>query len=73
MNEFDLIASTMVEREYQLTIQHNHLTMKWYAYFARKGAQTFLFDDEKHWETESDTPTEAIKKLAARYSTPNMV
>lgn len=59
---FDYLADQLVEKRYQLRVEHNHSTMKWYAYFAGKD-QRGLFDDDDDWKTESDTPTEAIKKL----------
>jgi len=37
MNEFDRLADDLVERQYQLRVEHNHSTMRWYAYYARKG------------------------------------
>ena len=63
MNEFDEIADELVERQYQLRIEHNHGDMKWYAYYARKGSTVNLFDKDEHRSTMADTPTEALKKL----------
>lgn len=66
MTDFDKLADNLVERKYQLRIEHNHGDMKWYAYYARKGAEVNLFDEgyeEEHRQTMSDTPTEALKKL----------
>lgn len=60
---FDEIADELVEKKYQLRIEHNHSDMKWYAYYARKGSTVNLFDEEEHTLTMSDTPTEALKKL----------
>jgi len=65
--KFDKLANELVEKHYQLRIEHNHSTMKWYAYYARKGATVDLFDDDRHWLTESETPTGALAKLKAEY------
>lgn len=62
MNEFDILADKLVEKKYQLRVEHNHSDMKWYAYYAGRN-QKNLFDDDIDWETGSDSPTEAIKKL----------
>lgn len=59
---FDALADGLVEKHYQLRIEHNHGDMKWYAYYAGK-EQRRLFEDDRDWETGSDTPTEAIIKL----------
>jgi len=59
----DLIANKLVENEYQLRVEHNHGTMKWYAYYGGKTNRD-LFDNDEDWKTESDTPTEALRKLA---------
>lgn len=60
---FDELAEELIERKYQLRIEHNHGDMKWYAYYARKGATVRLFDEDAHWQTGSNTPTEALQKL----------
>lgn len=62
MNEFDKLAHELIEKKYQLRIEHNHGDMKWYAYYAGR-EQRLLFDEEKDNYTASDTPTEALKKL----------
>lgn len=59
---FDDRADYLVEKKYQLRVEHNHSTMKWYAYYAGKD-QRGLFDNDIDWYTESDTPTGAIEKL----------
>lgn len=63
MNEFDKLADDLIERQYQLRVEHNHSDMHWYAYYARRGGEKKLFDEDQDWETGSDTPTEALKKL----------
>lgn len=68
MNEFDKIADEMIERKYQLRIEHNHSDMKWYAYYAGSGQRSLFESDlygsgEDDWKTTSDTPTEALRKL----------
>jgi hypothetical protein len=60
--DFDELADDLVERRYQLRIEHNHGDMKWYAYYSGKAGRQ-LFEEDKDWETMSDTPTEALKKL----------
>lgn len=68
MNEFDELAEQMVERKYQLRIEHNHTDMKWYAYYAQRG-QRNLFESDPYsngdddWKTAADTPTEALNNL----------
>lgn len=52
----------LVERRYQLRLEHNHGDMKWYAYYAGKN-QRQLFDNDIDWETGSSTPHEAVDKL----------
>lgn len=60
--DFDTKADELVEKKYQLRVEHNHRDMKWYAYYAGKD-QRGLFDDDIDWHTGSDTPTEALDKL----------
>lgn len=55
---------SLVEFRYQLRLEHNHSDMKWYAYYAGK-EQRLLHDKEIDWQTASDTPYEAVKKLDA--------
>jgi hypothetical protein len=62
MSEFDNLAQEVIERKRQLRIEHNHMDMKWYAYYADRELMN-LFDDDAHWLTMSDTPTEALRKL----------
>ena len=66
---FDELADQLVEKHYQLRIEHNHGTMMWYAYYAGK-SQRSLFDDDQDWETQSHTPTEALEKLQALQTNP---
>jgi isocitrate dehydrogenase len=56
------LLDNMVEKRYQLRLEHNHGDMKWYAYYAGK-EQRQLFDKEIDWKTGSDTPLEALEKL----------
>ncbi len=68
VNDFDKLADGLVEKHYQLRVEHNHSTMKWYAYYAGKGnRQLFesdLYNEGEHdWLTGADTPTEALQKL----------
>jgi hypothetical protein len=63
MNDFDKLADELVEKKYQLRIEHNHSDMKWYAYYSGKNSHIELFDEQDHTLTMSDTPTEAIQKL----------
>lgn len=63
MEYFDQLADELIEKKYQLRIEHNHSDMKWYAYYAGKLCQKQLFDDDDDWVTGSDTPTEALMKL----------
>lgn len=68
MNEFDKLADELIERKYQLRVEHNHSDMKWYAYYSRRGQRTLFENDlygsgEDDWKTASDTPTEALAKL----------
>jgi hypothetical protein len=58
----DKLLDDLVEKKYQLRLEHNHSDMKWYAYYAGK-AQRQLFDEDVDWETGSDTPLEAVTKL----------
>jgi hypothetical protein len=60
--EFDILAEDLIEKKYQLRVEHNHGDMKWYAYYAGKGERC-LFDYDGGWETGSDTPTDALLKL----------
>lgn len=62
MNEFDELADGLIERKYQLRVEHNHGDMKWYAYYSRREGKE-LFDEDEDWLTASETPTEALKKL----------
>lgn len=59
---FDKLADNLIEKRYQLRIEHNHGDMKWYAYYAGKENRQ-LFDDDIDWETASDTPTGALENL----------
>lgn len=63
INDFDKLADELVEKKYQLRVEHNHGDMKWYAYYARKGSTVQLFDLDEHHYCFGDTPTEALKKL----------
>lgn len=65
MHELDTLADELLEKHYTLRIEHNHSDMKWYAYYAGKENRQ-LFDNEKDWETGSDTPTEALLKLKTK-------
>lgn len=56
------LLDTLVEKRYQLRLEHNHGDMKWYAYYAGKECRQ-LFDKEIDWETGGDTPNEALEKL----------
>lgn len=60
---FDTLAETLVEKRYQLRVEHNHKDMKWYAYYAGKNSYIELFDESYHSYTAADTPTEALKNL----------
>lgn len=60
---FDILADNLVEKKYQLRIEHNHYDMQWYAYYAGRDERR-LFDDDIDRETASKTPTEALRKLA---------
>lgn len=62
-NELDRLANELVERKYQLRVEHNHGDMQWYAYYARKGATVNLFDEDEHRGTMASTPTEALRNL----------
>lgn len=62
MNKFDKLAEDMTERKYNLRIEFNHSTMKWYAYYAGREMRS-LFDYEYDWLTAADTPTEALIHL----------
>lgn len=62
MNEFDKLADELLERRYQLRVEHNHGTMSWYAYYALR-EQRQLFDEEVDWQTSGQTPTEALQNL----------
>lgn len=68
MGDFDKLADEMIERKYQLRIEHNHGDMKWYAYYARTSGRRLFESDlygsgEEDWKTAADTPTEALEKL----------
>ena len=65
INNTDKLADDLVEKHYQLRIEHNHSDMKWYAYYAGKSLRS-LFDDDIDWEIGSDTPTEALVRLKER-------
>jgi len=64
MNNFDKLADELIEKHYQLRVEHNHGDMKWYAYYAGKGSTVNLFDEDYHTITASDTPTKALNKLS---------
>lgn len=70
ITDFDELADDLVERKYQLRIEHNHGDMKWYAYYAGKQRRQ-LFDDDADWNTASDTPTGALQKLKEYYGETN--
>lgn len=63
MTNFDKLANELVEKRYQLRIEHNHSDMKWYAYYAGKYLRK-LFDKDIDWYTASDTPTGALQNLS---------
>lgn len=58
------VLDSLVERKYQLRLEHNHSDMKWYAYYAGKAGRK-LFDDDADWQTGSDNPLDAALKLQA--------
>ena len=62
---FDRLAGELVEKKYQLRIEHNHGTMQWYAYYAGKD-QRQLFDDDGDWDTAANTPTQALQALKTK-------
>ena len=66
MKEFDELASELVEVKYQLRIEHNHGDIKWYAYYAGKGANLTIsdvFDIKMKFIACADTPSQALTIL----------
>lgn len=69
------VLDELVEKKYQLRLEHNHSDMKWYAYYAQRGQRSLFESDlyssgEDDWETASDTPLEAAQALLKRMSAP---
>jgi len=62
---FDRLADELVEKKYQLRVEHNHGTMQWFAYYAGKD-QRRLFDDDGDWDTAASTPTQALQALKTK-------
>jgi len=61
--DLDKVLDSLVEKKYQLRLEHNHSDMMWYVYYAGREARS-LFDDGADWTTGGDTPTEAAKKAS---------
>lgn len=62
MDKLTKCLDELVERHYQLRLEHNHGDMKWYAYYSTR-YQRNLFDKEIDWRTGSDTPLGAVEEL----------
>ncbi len=63
MIKIDMLASGLIEKRYNLRIEHNHGDMKWYAYYGGRNGETSLFDEDWHWKTAAESPTEALLRL----------
>jgi hypothetical protein len=68
-DELEDLLKELIEKEYQLRLEHNHSDMRWYAYYARKGSTVQLFDLDEHYNCSGSTPTEAAQSLKSTKDT----